>query len=108
LSSQKYILKVKVLKEQAMATMNISLPDSMKEFVETEVHEGGYTTTSEYFRALVREAQDRKSKARLEVLLLEGIQSGAATPLTDTDWREIQQEVRTRATRRSEQKSGGE
>lgn len=87
-----------------MATVNISLPDSMKEFVEAEVHEGGYNTTSEYFRALVREAQDRKSKARLEALLLAGLESGAATPLTDEDWEKVRQEVRMRAARRSHQK----
>lgn len=83
-----------------MATMNISLPDSMKSFVETEVKEGGYNTTSEYFRALVREAQERKAKARLEALLLEGLHSGEATPMTEQDWEEIRQEVRARAAKR--------
>ena len=40
----------------------------MKEFVEVEVVTGGYNTTSEYFRTLVREAQERKAKARPEGL----------------------------------------
>lgn len=83
-----------------MATVNISLPDSMKAFVEEKVVEGGYNTTSEYFRALVREAQDRKAKTRLEVLLLEGLHSGEATPMTEQDWDEVRREVRERAARR--------
>ncbi|HZO91652.1 MAG TPA: type II toxin-antitoxin system ParD family antitoxin [Chthonomonadaceae bacterium] len=88
-----------------MATMNISLPDTMKAFVEAEVAEGGYNTASEYFRALVREAQERKARVRLEALLLEGLQSGAATPMTEDDWEDIRREVRERAVQRNAQKS---
>lgn len=36
-----------------MATMNISLPDTMRKFVEEEIDRGGYATASEYFRTLV-------------------------------------------------------
>jgi antitoxin ParD1/3/4 len=86
-----------------MATMNISLPDNMKTFIEAEITEGGYNTASEYFRALVREAQKRKTEAKLEALLLEGLQSGEATPMTEQDWEEIRQEVRQRATKRAAQ-----
>ncbi len=85
-----------------MATMNISLPDPMREFVEKEVTEGGYTTTSEYFRDLVREAQKRKADARLEALLLEGLESGESAPMTRQDWEEIRNEVRVRAAARQQ------
>ena len=88
--------------------MNISLPDSMKSFVESEVKEGGYNTTSEYFRALVREAQERKTKARLEALLLEGLHSREATPMTEQDWEEIRKEVRARAAKRATRKPDAE
>ena len=87
-----------------MATMNISLPNSMKTFVEAEVMEGGYSTTSEYFRALVREAQKRKEEARLEALLLEGLHSGDSTPMTEEDWEDIRRELRERAAKRARQK----
>ena len=43
----------------ARATMNISLPQHMRDFIESEVARGGYGSTSEYIRALVREAQER-------------------------------------------------
>ena len=85
-----------------MATMNISLPDLMREFVEKEVSEGGYTTTSEYFRELVREAQKRKADARLEALLLEGLESGESAPMTKQDWEEIRKEVRAKAAARQQ------
>jgi antitoxin ParD1/3/4 len=88
-----------------MPTMNISLPETMKEFVEVEVSEGGYNTTSEYFRALVRDAQKRKAEERLVALLLEGLESGESTPMTGKEWVDIREEVRRRAAIRSGQKA---
>ena len=87
-----------------MATMNISLPESMKAFVEQEVEAGGYGTASEYFRALVRQAQDVTAKKRLEILLLEGLNSGEATAMTGQDWEDIKREVRERSAQRCAQK----
>ena len=59
-----------------MATMNISLPDQMKDFVENQVSDGGYSTVSEYFRELVRKDQKQKAQEKIEALLLEGLESG--------------------------------
>jgi antitoxin ParD1/3/4 len=42
-------------------SLNVSLPESLKEYVESRMNEGGYSTPSEYVRALLRE--DRKKKA---------------------------------------------
>lgn len=53
--------------------MNISLPDSLKSFVDEQVDRRGYGTSSEYVRELIRKDQDRQ---RLRGLLL----AGAATP----------------------------
>ena len=83
-----------------MATLNISLPDTMKNFVETEVVAGGYNTTSEYFRTLVREAQERKAKAQLETLLLQGLTGEPIEPMTDADWEAIRRDIRERVTQR--------
>jgi antitoxin ParD1/3/4 len=57
--------------------MNISLPDSLKDFVEQQVTEGGYGTTSEYVRELIRRDRDRQ---HLRGLLLEGAASDASGP----------------------------
>lgn len=57
-----------------MSTMNISLPESLKSFVDEQVSELGYGTSSEYVRELIRKEQDR---ARLRGLLKKG---GASRP----------------------------
>ena len=55
-----------------MSTMNISLPDTLKSFVDKQVSQGGYGTSSEYVRELIRKDQDR---LRLRNLLLTGAES---------------------------------
>ncbi|HMV49734.1 MAG TPA: type II toxin-antitoxin system ParD family antitoxin [Blastocatellia bacterium] len=79
-----------------MATMNISLPDILRVFVEERVAEGGYGTTSEYFRELVRKDQKRQAEEKLEALLLDGLNSGPAKPLTKADLDEVRRVVRER------------
>lgn len=59
-----------------MATMNISLPDSLKADVDNRVQDGGYGTGSEYVRDLIRRDLDRQS---LRQMLLDG----AASPLDE-------------------------
>jgi antitoxin ParD1/3/4 len=62
-----------------MTTMNISLPDSLKSFVDEQVVSRGFGTSSEYVRELIRKEQDR---TRLRDLLLEGA-SSAQTGIAD-------------------------
>lgn len=60
-----------------MATMNISLPDQMKHWVEQQVETGRYSNASDYVRDLIRRDQERQAKiARMQKLVDEGIQSG--------------------------------
>ena len=58
-----------------MSTMNISLPETLKSFVDEQVSTRGYSTSSEYVRELIRRDQDRQ---RLRRLLLEGATSAPA------------------------------
>ena len=58
-----------------MSTMNVSLPEALKDFVEDQVSARGYSTSSEYVRELIRKDQDRQ---RLRGLLLEGAASPQA------------------------------
>ena len=60
-----------------MRTMNVSLPDSLKSFVDEQVSACGYSTSSEYVRQLIRKDQDRQ---RLRGLLLEGAASRPTAP----------------------------
>ena len=61
-----------------MSTMNISLPDSLKDFVDEQVNQGGYGTSSEYVRELIRKDQDR---LKLRGLLLAGARSAQTKPV---------------------------
>lgn len=79
-----------------MPTMNISLPDPMKDFVEEEVQAGSYGSVSEYIRGLVRAAQERKAEERLSQLLLAGLHSGDGLEATPEFWSNIRQDVATR------------
>jgi antitoxin ParD1/3/4 len=77
-------------------SMNISLPDSLRRWVEQRVATEGYGTTSEYFRALVREDQKRLAREKLDRKLLAAIESGRATEMTPRDWAHIRSTVRSR------------
>ncbi|MBC3832746.1 type II toxin-antitoxin system ParD family antitoxin [Undibacterium amnicola] len=55
-----------------MSTMNISLPEPLKNFVDTQVAQGHYGTSSEYVRELIRKDQERQ---QLRALLIEGAES---------------------------------
>lgn len=62
-----------------MSTMNISLPEALKAYVDEQVSQRGYSTSSEYVRELIRRDQDR---TRLRGLLLEG---AASSPAAESD-----------------------
>jgi len=71
-----------------MTTVNISVPDSMKTFIDEQVVKGGYSTTSEYIRQLLRQEAERVAQARLETLLLEGLDSGEPIEINDDWWQQ--------------------
>ncbi|MGA8352137.1 MAG: type II toxin-antitoxin system ParD family antitoxin [Isosphaeraceae bacterium] len=75
-----------------MTTMNISVPDEMKAFVEAQMAQEGYASASEYLRALIRDAQKRQAKQELEAKLLEGLQS-PVSEMTDADWSDLRQRI---------------
>ena len=76
-----------------MTTLTISLPDSLKEFIDTEVQTKGYGNVSEYVRGLLREAQTEDADARLEALLIEGLTTGEDIPLSQAFWTELKQDA---------------
>ena len=63
-----------------MTTMNISLPQTLKQFVDEQVSGRGYGTGSEYIRDLIRRDQDRQ---KLRALILEGAESKEWEPVDD-------------------------
>jgi antitoxin ParD1/3/4 len=63
-----------------MATMNISLPDKMKAFVEDSVAEGNYSNVSDFMRDIIREKQEQKLYAEY---LKTSINAGLESPVSD-------------------------
>ena len=67
-----------------MATMNVSLPHPMKEWVEAQTKTGRYSNASDYVRDLIRKDQMRGDKiAAMQQFVDEGLQSGKGTRSRD-------------------------
>jgi len=79
-----------------MGTMNISLPDPLREFVDEQVKHRGYGTSSEYVRDLIRKDQER---SRLRSLLLDGAASEPLGPADRGYFDGLRKSVRRRAKR---------
>lgn len=69
-----------------MATMNISLTDDLKQFIDEQVVTHGYGSTSEYLRELIRKQRD---VAQLRKMLLDGANSGAGRLVDDAFFAEL-------------------
>lgn len=85
-----------------MTSLNISLPSSLKEFVETQVQESGFSTPSEYIRNLVRDDQKRRAEEKLETLLLEGLNSGEPIEITPEYWEKKRTQLIERHNKKTE------
>lgn len=77
-----------------MSTMNISLPESLKAFVDEQVTQRGYGTSSEYVRELIRRDQDH---TRLRQVLLAGAESAPGAPADAGYFKGLRQRIRPRA-----------
>ena len=69
-----------------MATMNISLPDELKAFIDEQVAEHAYGSTSEYLRELIRKQRDVE---KLYNMLLEGAKAGPGRLADDAFFAEL-------------------
>jgi antitoxin ParD1/3/4 len=74
-----------------MSTMNISLPETLKTFVDMQVVQRGYGTSSEYVRELIRKDQDR---LQLRDKLLAGASSAPTKPVDSVYFDSLRDRVR--------------
>lgn len=78
-----------------MATMNISLPDPMRDWVESQINSGQYANNSDYVRDLIRKDQQRAAKIEaLQNAITKGIESG---PAGELDMEAIKKKARQKA-----------
>ncbi len=75
-----------------MTQVQVSLPEPLKQFIDGLVAEGIFNDSSEYVRTLIDRDRQAREKSRVEVLLIEGLDSGPSTPITPEDWEEIERE----------------
>jgi antitoxin ParD1/3/4 len=84
-----------------MTSMNISIPENLRDFVDEKVKGGGYGSASEYMRELIRSAKEKETKAaELRELLLVGLEQlkhGEATEYDEASLPRLFDEVKARA-----------
>ena len=83
-----------------MTTMNVSIPEALREYLDERDVEGCFAKVSDYVRSLIRDDRARRAKALLESKLLEGLASGPAEEATEAYWKRLEAEVRARASKR--------
>jgi len=76
-----------------MTTVTISIPDPLKSFIQKQMKSKGFGNVSEYFRTLIRKAQAEEADARLQALLMHGLNSGEDVELTREFWKDLKNEA---------------
>ena len=77
-----------------MATMNISLPDPMRDWVQTQIQAGKYSSSSNYVRDLIRQDQERRDKKMaLQEAITAGLESGV---VEDFDLKDFLKEMKAK------------
>jgi antitoxin ParD1/3/4 len=71
--------------------MNVSLSDEIKTFVEAQVGERGFVSSSEFLRELILREQDR---TQLRALLLQGLESGRGSEINDNYFERLRERIR--------------
>jgi antitoxin ParD1/3/4 len=78
-----------------MQSMNISLPEPLKQFVDAQIAQGRYGSTREYMRELIRADEKLKAEEQLEAKLLQGMQ-GPRSKWTAQDMKDIRKQALAR------------
>lgn len=80
-----------------MTTVNIALSEELKTFVEAEAARQGFGDIGDYLRSIIlREKERDRRRTHVDTFLLEGLDSGPATPMTASDWDAIRRQLRDR------------
>lgn len=79
-----------------MTSINISLPKPLKQYVESQVAAGAYSTPSEFLRNLIREDRRRRAREEVEAALMEGLNSGPPLEMTADSWEHQRSALRSR------------
>jgi antitoxin ParD1/3/4 len=86
-----------------MSTMNLTLPDSLKAFVESRIAKRGFGSADDYVEALILEDQEKAEREEIEGKLLDALQGAAATTVTPETWEAVKREGSRRLEARKSQ-----
>jgi antitoxin ParD1/3/4 len=67
-----------------MTQFSINLPEPLTDYLQGQIIAGNYPTASEYIQSLIQ--QDQSQKTHLADLVMEGLNSSPASPMTSEDW----------------------
>ncbi|HEY3245826.1 MAG TPA: hypothetical protein VGM03_20970 [Phycisphaerae bacterium] len=76
-----------------MATVNITLPDELKQFVQSQSVKDGYASEAEYLRVIIQQARELEVEHELEAELLETA-AAAGREITTADWQSLKERIR--------------
>ena len=79
-----------------MQTMNVSLPDSMAEYIQQQVARLGYENAGDYFCELVQADQLHKERLAIEAEVLRGLECQERIVMTDEVWNTMRDEIQQR------------
>ncbi len=80
----------------AMTSLNISIPTSLSDYIESRVQDGHFSTASDYFYGLVREEQRCYEEAKLETMLMEALEVEESIEITPQYWQAKRQNLQSR------------
>jgi antitoxin ParD1/3/4 len=97
--------KISVCQKESrtMSTITISIPDQLKAFIATQMKKRGFDNVSEYFRSLIRDAQEREAEAWLEALLLEGLGS-KDMEVSEGFWKDLKADAKVLVKKHAQQR----
>ncbi len=78
----------------------ITLPETLRTWVEIQAAVGGFESVDEYVSQVLREERRRQAHEAIEKKLLASIASGPATPMTEADWEELRELARSGPTKK--------
>jgi antitoxin ParD1/3/4 len=73
-----------------MTSMNVSLPDELKAYVDLRLGQDGYSSASEYVRMLIRQDRENKGREQLRAALIQGLNSGELIEADAAYWKNKQ------------------
>jgi antitoxin ParD1/3/4 len=85
--------------------LTVTLPEPLGDYVRERAAQGAHGDPADYVRALIAEDMRQREEERIDALLMEGINSGPAEPMTQQDWDHIRAELEEHTAKRQRERA---